>query len=773
MYRIIFLLFLLFPIVVFSRSLNGIVINEENSPIAFANVVLLNQDSTYVAGDITDSLGYFEFRELPDAVYNLRISYIGYDDYTMIIPDTGGCVGKLQLQQSAMLLDEVIVKAVLPKTTIKGNALVTKISKTVLADAGTANDVLSKIPLVTGNDGSFTVFGCGTPIIYINGRIVSNPIELNQLSSADISDVEVISNPGAKYSSEANAIIRISTNPPKGEGISASLSNNTRFAHFAYNTCNILLKYRRKGLEVFTNIYFNDGKRMNHEINSMITYDEQIFKQELDSYTTKSTATRFGKVGFNYQISDNHSFGAYYEVGREKIKTHGQTKSYVTIDSHLDQELIQGQNGEDYTFPSHTANVYYSGLIKNVSVDFNGDYFQTKKKIREAYRDNNIIDNSIQDISRIVNTSALNQSRLLAQKIRISFPIHKGRIEFGEEFSNSNVKYFSEYTGANINDGNIKINENNISIYAEILQTFGSINVGGGLRYEHSKYNYYENDILNSTLSRTYNNWYPSLSFSCKIKSVNLSANLTSRTRKPSYRQLDGTFRYVNRYSYQVGNPTLKPVNIYTAQLLTQWSLYFLQALYKYEKNSIFYTTEKYENDPLIKQIVFKNIPHYQQFQIAIGAQPTFGCWTPQLTLGMFYSYYSTYFLDEKLVLNSPFYFFSCDNSLSLNKGWTIDVDFMYQSSGNAQNCYLKQTNYLNIGIRKSFFENKLLLQFKVNDVFNKNNERIIMYNGAIKVGANNYQESRNLILSLRYNFNASRSKYKGTGAGSEEKKRF
>lgn len=768
MHKLILLLALLFPIAVFSRSLNGVVINEENAPIAFANVVLLNQDSIYLDGVITDSLGRFEFAKLPESAYELNISYMGYDDYTVMIPDTGGCIGHIQLQQSALLLNEVIVRAALPKTTVKGDALVTKISKTVLANAGTANDVLGKIPLVNGNDGSFTVFGCGTPIIYINGRIVSNPIELNQLSSADINEVEVISNPGAKYSSEANAIIRIRTNPPKGEGISVALSNNSRIAHFASNTSNVLLKYRRNGLEVFANAYFSGSKRKNHEINSMITYDEQIFNQELNSYITKSNSTIFGKFGFNYQLSDRHSFGAYYEVGRDRTSTNGQTNTHITIDSHLEQELMQLQNGKDLIFPVHTANVYYSGLIKKVSVDFNGDYFQTKKNICETH-----IDNSQDEFSRMVNTSALNQSRLLAEKLRISCPVYKGEIEVGEEFSNSNLKYFSDYTGANINGGYIKIAENNISIYAEILQTFGSFHIGGGIRYEHSKYNYYENGILNSKLSRSYGNWYPSLSISCKINSVNLSANLTSHTRKPTYRQLDGTLRYVNRYSYQVGNPSLKPINIYTGQLLAQWRFYFLQAIYKYEKNSIFHTTEKYENDPLIKLIVFKNIPHFQQFQLAIGAQPTFGCWAPQFTLGMFYSYYSTCFLGEKLVLNSPFWFFNSDNSFSLNKGWSVDVDFMFQSSGNAQNCFLKQTSCLNIGIRKSFFDNKLSLQLKFNDVFNKNNERIIMYNGVIKVGANNYQESRNLVLSLRYNFNVSRSKYKGTGAGAEEKKRF
>lgn len=158
------------------------------------------------------------------------------------------------------MLGEVVVKADLPATRLTGNVMVTTVAGSVLSKAGTANDVLAKIPLVTGGDGNFKVFGRGAPVIYINGRKVTDASSLEQLSSEDIKSVEVISNPGPQYPADVNAVIRIKTLPPKGEGFSLSAYSNTMLATFARNSENLDLKYRVGGLEVFANGYFYGGK---------------------------------------------------------------------------------------------------------------------------------------------------------------------------------------------------------------------------------------------------------------------------------------------------------------------------------------------------------------------------------------------------------------------------------------------------------------------------------------------------------------------------------
>ena len=106
-------------------------------------------------------------------------------------------------------LSELVVKATMPKTKMKNGAMVTRIEGSILETAGTAEDMLSRVPGMMRRGGVLQVIGKGTPIYYINGRKVQNEDELSRLKSADIREVEVISAPGAIYDAEVNAVVHI------------------------------------------------------------------------------------------------------------------------------------------------------------------------------------------------------------------------------------------------------------------------------------------------------------------------------------------------------------------------------------------------------------------------------------------------------------------------------------------------------------------------------------------------------------------------------------
>ena len=102
----------------------------------------------------------------------------------------------LQTTDRMVELRELVVKGGLPNTRLKGNAMVTRIEGTPLAASGTLGELLVKVPGMTGTEESPEVLGKGTPLIYINGRLMRDDSELKRLRSEDIRDVEVINNPG-------------------------------------------------------------------------------------------------------------------------------------------------------------------------------------------------------------------------------------------------------------------------------------------------------------------------------------------------------------------------------------------------------------------------------------------------------------------------------------------------------------------------------------------------------------------------------------------------
>lgn len=748
-----------------THHITGIVTDSQSEPLPFANVLLLN-DSTFIEGTVTDENGGFILKKSTEG-NRVRVSMVGFEDFYSEIPADGN-LDTIMLRPSSKMLEEVIVKSAVPRTRITGNGLSTTVANSVLADAGTANDVLSKIPLVTGSDGEFTVFGRGTPLIYINSRRVSNTTELQQLKSSDIRSVEVISNPGSKYPADATAVIIIKTVPPKGEGFSVSVFNSTRIASHVMQNNDLSLKYRQGALEIFADGFFYGGKRKFDDITTMYTYGNQTTCQNLAAKTLISSHRLYGKFGFNHIINDRHSFGAYYKYGNSRMKQRGTISSDISLDGVLQESFMQNQKGNELEAPIHDANAYYNGSIGNLDIDFNTD-FMKRNQSKNSVQTESGVGPHLQKIA----TDAFDTSRMWAEKLTLSYPIWKGNFELGEEYTGSRISHDASYSGVQIKGGDVTINEKNIAAFAAMRQTLGRFQLGLGVRFEHTVYDYFDGAKQNHDVSRRYNDWYPSVSVSTRIGNVSLALNASGHTDRPAYSQLDGTVLYLNRYTYQNGNPGLQSSRIYTAQIMAQWRYLFAQTLYSHEKNAIFSVARNYDSNQEIKLVTFENVPDYRSLQIVCGVQPTIGCWSPQATAGLFCNFHSERFRDGCLRLHQPYFFLQWNNAVELPHDWTIDADMMGRSAGYSRNIFLKAAGYVNLGVRKSFCHDSLSIGIQANDIFNTNTIRNIIYSGDIKITGEHRQESRNIVITLSYDFNSTESKYKGSGAGSEERKRF
>ena len=232
-----------------AQIIRGMLIDEQHKPLPYANVILQTADSIYLAGTTTGLDGKFELA-LHEKAKLINFSYVGYTSIVQEISKNE--LGEIQLLPDTQLLGDVVVKGYLPKTQAKGDAMVTTVSGTVLEKAGTAENLLDKIPNVTAQNGTVTVFGRGTPEIYINGRKVRNQQELDQLSSDNIKSVEVVSNPSARYDASVKAVIRIFTKKVAGEGFGfdnrAVVRHIDEYGWSAYDQLN--LNYRKNGFDL-------------------------------------------------------------------------------------------------------------------------------------------------------------------------------------------------------------------------------------------------------------------------------------------------------------------------------------------------------------------------------------------------------------------------------------------------------------------------------------------------------------------------------------------
>ena len=130
-----------------AQTITGKLVDEQNQPLPYANIVLLSlPDSAFVNGTISGEDGTFTL-EATSKEQIIKISSIGYG--TIYKPTNPANLGVVQLFSNTQQLGEVVIKANLPVTRIKGNAMITGVEGTALEKAGTAEQMLDKIPNVT------------------------------------------------------------------------------------------------------------------------------------------------------------------------------------------------------------------------------------------------------------------------------------------------------------------------------------------------------------------------------------------------------------------------------------------------------------------------------------------------------------------------------------------------------------------------------------------------------------------------------------------------
>ena len=236
-------------------TVSGIVTDENKEAMPFVNVVLLSlPDSAFVQGTTTDADGRFRLEgNVPKGT--LQFSSVGYQTLYY----TPSAQMNVQMQENATTLGEVAVKAMLPKTKLTGTSMVTSVQGTVLSQSGTALEMLAKVPGMMAKEDDVEVLGKGKPVIYINGRKMSDPRELKQLRSEEIQSVEVITNPGAQYDATVSSVVRIKTVRRQGDGFGYALNvGNSQDLIHGYSDPNggFNLRYRRKNLDLFGSLNY-------------------------------------------------------------------------------------------------------------------------------------------------------------------------------------------------------------------------------------------------------------------------------------------------------------------------------------------------------------------------------------------------------------------------------------------------------------------------------------------------------------------------------------
>lgn len=755
-----------------AQNIKGVVTDEANRPLPYANVVLLTADSAYLAGTTTGTDGRFELLK-PEKSELVSISFVGYTTVTRRVE--GADLGIVRLMPDAQLLGEVVVKGYLPKTMIKGDAMLTAVSGSVLEKAGTAENLLDKIPNVTARNGEVNVFGRGTPEIYINGRKMRGMQELEQLSSDEIKSVEVVSNPGARYDASVRAVIRITTKKVAGEGFGLNTQTVARHRRGYGMTYveQLNMNYRRGGFDLSGMLYGNSVKGGNDQTFITDTHLEKHWQQRLDLTRQHQRGKSIeATLSLNYQPNESHTIGARYNFERTpgsywNIEQLAETYSNDLLYEGL-RSRVTTRSAESY----HRSNIYYSGKIKGWSIDFNADGLWNDYDNRQETREE-ITGGESGHADRNVTTKDGKRNELYAAKLVMGRAVGKGSLTFGGEYSHNNRN--TTYLNAEgiIADDRTQIREGASSAFVEYARRFNNLQIQAGVRYEHIGFSYYNNGEYMAEQSKKYDNLFPSLSLSFPVKGVRVQVGYANDISRPSYYNLRSNITYVNRYMYDQGNPFLMPslTHNITVAAVYKWMNFYVG--YSRVLDDITNQTVAYSADaPGIGLLTLLNAPAYDKLAVSVNLSPTIGIWTPRLSLAVRQQWYKGESPNGKENFDKPIGSVALRNNFKLPRGFLLDVNGSWTSKGHTTNIYLSSNSFdMSASLRKSFLNEALSLQLSADNLFEPKQEGII-YSG-IRVLQNTQTYHRRISLTLRYNFNSTKSKYKGTGAGAGQKSRM
>ena len=761
-----------------TEDVGGRVIDAQGEPLPFVSVALLTADSTYIQGATSDVDGYFQIMTT-DACCILRFSYVGYR--TKYVDVRSSVIGTIQMEVDQTMLNEIVVKGQMPKTKLTGNSMITTIQGTVLGQSGTAKEMLAKVPGMTLKGEDLEVLGKGTPVFYINGRKMQDKDELKRLRSEEIQSVEVITNPGAQYDATISAVVRIKTIRREGAGFGFDLmaANNQDLAFgFSNPSTTLNLRYRHNNLDLFgmVNYWTWDSPNDLHITQSTFLQANEGIRNILQDSHMRNDWHGEGlnyNLGFNWQITDKHSLGARIER-HDQFNTHNDM--WVDTENNLTGRDLSHQDGHTHYPYNWQGNAYYNGQVGKLNIDLNVDFLTDKEN------DDNQIDVILPE-AQTMQQNSHTSSRLWATKLVLNYPVWKGQLQTGTEMSFVKRQSSTSITNYPLPSTDADVKENNVAafvVYNANLEKYGT--VSAGLRYEHVGFDYMDNLDAENNMTRYQDEFFPNITWSKQFGAIQTSLSYTMKTVRPNYSVLSDHIYYLNSFTLSQGDSKLKNAIMQEVSINARWKWINLFAAYERRDNTITQVPMAYNNEGIMLMKQANLSDPVRNLAIFLSANPTWGVYSPSWTIGG-QKFWNTMTYDDPrsatgktdVSFTKPIFFFDLNNTFRFKHSWQLEANASIQTKGDVLNFRILSPSYnIRFVVQKCWLKNDALcLRASISDVFQRSVQDMAHDCGFFYTVQKTRSRSHRLDISIRYTFNAQKSKYKGTGAGKAEQERM
>jgi len=776
-------LLLIITSIVFSYSelsaqskLTGILLDNKKTHIPYAPVLLVNtKDTLAIHYALTDSLGKFSFKIIPSNTYFIRVKAIGFKTYqsqSIQLNDVKDGVFELPaivLEDDVTMMREVTITSKRPLFTQKTDRLIFNVENSIASQGGDAIDALKNTPLLKVDENSIAMIGKSSLNVMINGKLIALSGEaliayLGTISNDNISKIEIITTPPAKYAAEGNAgFINIILKKNPNLGFNGTLNfAATQRSHFSSRS-SANLNYQTEKFSLTSNLLYSDNrisayeKDENRFLNGFYTNNRQD-----KEVVSKDFAP---SIHLNYQLNLKTDVSLIYEYNGSGFTSNDQSKNLFYTNNQLSNQLLnKGYGTIDGNF--HRAHAFITRQLDTLGKSMELGFQWLDNKINNQ-KGNQINNNEVESATRNLS---LNNYRLGVSNLDFSLPFKQINLQTGARYTfldnNSDVRFFDmvnqtpELNPALTNIFNYK--EQIFALYISAEMTLGTKwGIQGGIRYENTDYNGKSQAAANK-IARHYGNFFPTFYVNYKhSNTADYSFKYSKRVNRPKLEQLNPFQWFINPFQYVEGNPLLMPSFSDNFEFTYANNSNFSATLYhSITKDQISYIAQ-FLNDGKIQRYSYYNLLNVYQY--GIYANYTFNKiknLESQLSGG--YYWQKTKSKDAALVPSTKGTGanLSINNSFKFGNSNLVQLNYMQNFAGFSGTMHTNAYGFLTLAYKRSFLAKQLSVGLTASTIVSKGNE--ISYsqvnNNANLNGRNEY-DYQSVRLNLSYKLGNSKVK--------------
>lgn len=728
------------------RSIRIIVLDEQKNPLSGSTVYLLNPDSVAVKTGVANEAGVIEFVDLSPVKYRVRASQAGYGD---------GFSTWVDFEKNTSFSDIVLLKAksrelqsvtvvskkppiqFLPdKTVINPEANITNAGATIM-------DVLEKSPGITvARDGNIIMKGKPAVTVLIDGKptqLSGADLQayLSGISASQVDVIELIENPGAKYDASGNAgIINIKLKSNKLKGFNGSMNLSAGQGMYTKTGNSLNLNYRNGKI----NWFMNYGMRASREKMEMYTLRKYVNSNNEDSALLEqpnTTKTRHSghnlKTGLDFFVNNKTTLGLVFNGGIFERKANAFSAiDWMGPDYQIDSSInTWGENNSKFERGGLTLNARHK-IDEHSELTADIDYVRFT-----IHSDQNYQTQLSDPGSEILATKGNFPSRLdiVTAKVDYSRRFSKFLLETGLKTAINKTDNLADFYYKDGNNWQPDLSRSNHFLYDERISAAyvssdaekGKWHWQAGLRYELTAYNAQQLGnamVKDSFFKRNYGSLFPTAFVSYQADSNNMvTFRVGRRIDRPPFQYLNPFLRILNKYTYEGGNPFIKPqytwnfsvVHTYKQKLTTEISYSYLKDYF----SQIFFIDSNSSN--VNKNIIIYtrgNVGSFQNFGITETFQQAITPWWNLTAVAVFNHKIIKGVIWAPLQARVSQLNISINNQFQLKKGWGFELSGYYQTRSQIDlQEWLKPQGELNAGVSKQIMKNKGTLRLNIRDI--------------------------------------------------------